>query len=126
MCSVFPGSSGRSCHRCPLVPLPAPLTEGGLTSLSTSKVCAKEFKEFVEKLKEKFSSALRNPNLEIPDTLQELFARCGLPRPPGTTQALWRVAGARAELRLWPQPCVPSPAPADLTQPSCWGRGVFC
>ncbi|KAM6166644.1 general transcription factor 3C polypeptide 1 isoform 2-T2 [Erethizon dorsatum] len=39
------------------------------------KVCAKEFKEFVEKLKEKFSSALRNPNLEIPDTLQELFAR---------------------------------------------------
>ncbi|XP_005405198.1 PREDICTED: general transcription factor 3C polypeptide 1 [Chinchilla lanigera] len=39
------------------------------------KVCAKEFKEFVEKLKEKFSSALRNPNLDIPDTLQELFAR---------------------------------------------------
>ncbi|XP_047388879.1 general transcription factor 3C polypeptide 1 isoform X3 [Sciurus carolinensis] len=39
------------------------------------KVCAQEFKEFVEKLKEKFSSALRNPNLEIPDTLQELFAR---------------------------------------------------
>uniref|UniRef100_A0A9L0IWV0 Ral transcription factor IIIC subunit 1 n=1 Tax=Equus asinus TaxID=9793 RepID=A0A9L0IWV0_EQUAS len=39
------------------------------------KVCASEFKEFVEKLKEKFSSALRNPNLEIPDTLQELFAR---------------------------------------------------
>lgn len=39
------------------------------------KVCAKEFKEFVEKLKEKFSSGLRNPNLEIPDTLQELFAK---------------------------------------------------
>ncbi|XP_004439572.1 PREDICTED: general transcription factor 3C polypeptide 1 [Ceratotherium simum simum] len=39
------------------------------------KVCANEFKEFVEKLKEKFSSALRNPNLEIPDTLQELFAK---------------------------------------------------
>ncbi|XP_037669883.1 general transcription factor 3C polypeptide 1 isoform X2 [Choloepus didactylus] len=39
------------------------------------KVCASEFKEFVGKLKEKFSSALKNPNLEIPDTLQELFAR---------------------------------------------------
>ncbi|XP_059010754.1 general transcription factor 3C polypeptide 1 isoform X1 [Mustela lutreola] len=39
------------------------------------KVCASEFKEFVEKLKEKFSSSLKNPNLEIPDTLQELFAR---------------------------------------------------
>ncbi|XP_057604744.1 general transcription factor 3C polypeptide 1 isoform X2 [Hippopotamus amphibius kiboko] len=39
------------------------------------KVCANEFKEFVERLKEKFSSALRNPNLEIPDTLKELFAR---------------------------------------------------
>ncbi|KAB0394536.1 hypothetical protein E2I00_004116 [Balaenoptera physalus] len=38
------------------------------------KVCASEFKEFVEKLKEKFSSALKNPNLEIPDTLKELFA----------------------------------------------------
>ncbi|XP_036268902.1 general transcription factor 3C polypeptide 1 isoform X1 [Pipistrellus kuhlii] len=39
------------------------------------KVCASEFKEFVEKLKKKFSSSLKNPNLEIPDTLQELFAR---------------------------------------------------
>ncbi|KAM4829869.1 general transcription factor 3C polypeptide 1 [Thomomys bottae] len=39
------------------------------------KVCADEFKEFVEKLKEKFSSALKNTNLEIPDTLQELFSR---------------------------------------------------
>ncbi|XP_010989212.2 general transcription factor 3C polypeptide 1 isoform X1 [Camelus dromedarius] len=39
------------------------------------KVCASEFKEFVEKLKEKFSSALKDPNLEIPDTLEELFAR---------------------------------------------------
>ncbi|XP_048189267.1 general transcription factor 3C polypeptide 1 isoform X4 [Perognathus longimembris pacificus] len=39
------------------------------------KVCANEFKEFVEKLKEKFSSALKNTNMEIPDTLQELFSR---------------------------------------------------
>ncbi|XP_030315833.1 general transcription factor 3C polypeptide 1 isoform X2 [Calypte anna] len=39
------------------------------------KVCAKEFKEFVERLKEKFSSTLGNPKLEIPDTLQELFSR---------------------------------------------------
>uniref|UniRef100_A0A8D1VDV0 General transcription factor 3C polypeptide 1 n=1 Tax=Sus scrofa TaxID=9823 RepID=A0A8D1VDV0_PIG len=39
------------------------------------KVCASEFKEFVEKLKEKFSSALKNSSLEIPDTLKELFAR---------------------------------------------------
>ncbi|XP_006896693.1 PREDICTED: general transcription factor 3C polypeptide 1 [Elephantulus edwardii] len=39
------------------------------------KVCASEFKEFVEKLKVKFSSSLKNPDLEIPDTLQELFAR---------------------------------------------------
>ncbi|XP_012587099.1 PREDICTED: general transcription factor 3C polypeptide 1 [Condylura cristata] len=39
------------------------------------KVCANEFKEFVEKLKEKFTSSLKNPNLDIPDTLQELFAR---------------------------------------------------
>ncbi|NXN15434.1 TF3C1 factor, partial [Indicator maculatus] len=39
------------------------------------QVCAKEFKEFVERLKEKFSSTLGNPKLEIPDTLQELFAR---------------------------------------------------
>lgn len=31
----------------------------------------------MEKLKEKFSSSLKNPNLEIPDTLQELFARSG-------------------------------------------------
>ncbi|KAM9096261.1 general transcription factor 3C polypeptide 1 isoform X3 [Sarcophilus harrisii] len=39
------------------------------------EVCAEEFKEFVERLKEKFSSALRNPDLEIPDTLQDLFSR---------------------------------------------------
>ncbi|XP_071427563.1 general transcription factor 3C polypeptide 1 isoform X1 [Pithys albifrons albifrons] len=39
------------------------------------QVCAKEFKEFVERLKEKFSSTLGNPRLEIPDTLQELFSR---------------------------------------------------
>uniref|UniRef100_A0A8C0F3L4 General transcription factor IIIC subunit 1 n=1 Tax=Bubo bubo TaxID=30461 RepID=A0A8C0F3L4_BUBBB len=38
------------------------------------QVCAKEFKEFVERLKEKFSSTLGNPKLEIPDTLQELFS----------------------------------------------------
>uniref|UniRef100_A0A8C3RQ57 General transcription factor IIIC subunit 1 n=1 Tax=Chelydra serpentina TaxID=8475 RepID=A0A8C3RQ57_CHESE len=37
------------------------------------QVCAKEFKDFVERLKEKFSSTLGNPKLEIPDTLQELF-----------------------------------------------------
>ncbi|XP_050173163.1 general transcription factor 3C polypeptide 1 isoform X3 [Myiozetetes cayanensis] len=39
------------------------------------QVCAKEFKEFVERLKEKFCSTLGNPKLEIPDTLQELFSR---------------------------------------------------
>ncbi|XP_075292633.1 general transcription factor 3C polypeptide 1 isoform X2 [Opisthocomus hoazin] len=39
------------------------------------QVCAKEFKEFVERLKEKFSSTLGNPKLEIPDTLQELFSK---------------------------------------------------
>ncbi|KFW77633.1 General transcription factor 3C polypeptide 1, partial [Phalacrocorax carbo] len=39
------------------------------------QVCAKEFKEFVERLGEKFSSTLGNPKLEIPDTLQELFSR---------------------------------------------------
>ncbi|XP_074866838.1 general transcription factor 3C polypeptide 1 isoform X2 [Carettochelys insculpta] len=39
------------------------------------QVCAKEFKEFVERLKEKFSSTLGNPTLEIPDTLQELYCR---------------------------------------------------
>ncbi|NXY06078.1 TF3C1 factor, partial [Pteruthius melanotis] len=39
------------------------------------QVCAKEFKEFVERLKEKFSSTLGNPQLEIPDTLEELFSR---------------------------------------------------
>lgn len=41
----------------------------------TCQVCANEFKEFVERLREKFSSALRNPNLDVPDTLEELFAR---------------------------------------------------
>ena len=50
--------------------------ERGLkVSLSRRPVCASEFKEFVAKLREKFSSALKNPNLEIPDTLEELFAR---------------------------------------------------
>ncbi|XP_044289297.1 general transcription factor 3C polypeptide 1 isoform X1 [Varanus komodoensis] len=39
------------------------------------KVCAEEFKEFVERLKEKFSSALGNPKPAIPDTLEELFRR---------------------------------------------------
>uniref|UniRef100_A0A8C2TZW0 Ral transcription factor IIIC subunit 1 n=1 Tax=Coturnix japonica TaxID=93934 RepID=A0A8C2TZW0_COTJA len=39
------------------------------------QVCAAEFKQFVERLKTKFSSTLGNPKLEIPDTLQELFAR---------------------------------------------------
>ncbi|NXK47461.1 TF3C1 factor, partial [Chauna torquata] len=39
------------------------------------QVCATEFKQFVERLKEKFSSTLGNPELEIPDTLQELFSR---------------------------------------------------
>uniref|UniRef100_A0A8C8RN74 General transcription factor IIIC subunit 1 n=1 Tax=Pelusios castaneus TaxID=367368 RepID=A0A8C8RN74_9SAUR len=39
------------------------------------QMCAKEFKDFVERLKEKFSSTLGNPKLEIPDTLQELYSR---------------------------------------------------
>uniref|UniRef100_A0A8D0HWB2 Ral transcription factor IIIC subunit 1 n=1 Tax=Sphenodon punctatus TaxID=8508 RepID=A0A8D0HWB2_SPHPU len=39
------------------------------------KVCGEEFKDFVEKLKEKFSSTLGNPILEIPNTRQELFHR---------------------------------------------------
>ncbi|XP_053220047.1 general transcription factor 3C polypeptide 1 isoform X3 [Podarcis raffonei] len=39
------------------------------------KVCAEEFKEFVERLKEKFSSTLGNPRPAIPDTLEELFRR---------------------------------------------------
>ncbi|XP_015265433.1 PREDICTED: general transcription factor 3C polypeptide 1 [Gekko japonicus] len=39
------------------------------------KVCAEEFKEFVERLKVKFSSTLGNPRPAIPDTLEELFRR---------------------------------------------------
>uniref|UniRef100_A0A8B9Y541 Ral transcription factor IIIC subunit 1 n=1 Tax=Bos mutus grunniens TaxID=30521 RepID=A0A8B9Y541_BOSMU len=39
------------------------------------KVCASEFKEFVAKLREKFSSALKNPNLEIPDTPRSCLYR---------------------------------------------------
>ncbi|XP_042293819.1 general transcription factor 3C polypeptide 1 isoform X2 [Sceloporus undulatus] len=39
------------------------------------KVCSEEFREFVERLKEKFSSALGNPRSAIPDTLEELFRR---------------------------------------------------
>lgn len=50
-------------------------TEVGNIFLLLSKVCAAEFKQFVERLKAKFSSTLGNPKLEIPDTLQELFAR---------------------------------------------------
>lgn len=49
--------------------------EVGNIFLLLSKVCAAEFKQFVERLKAKFSSTLGNPKLEIPDTLQELFAR---------------------------------------------------
>uniref|UniRef100_A0A8D2J9I0 General transcription factor IIIC subunit 1 n=1 Tax=Varanus komodoensis TaxID=61221 RepID=A0A8D2J9I0_VARKO len=50
------------------------------------KVCAEEFKEFVERLKEKFSSALGNPKPAIPDTLEELFRRY-LPQWPSFDQA---------------------------------------
>uniref|UniRef100_A0ACB8FK47 Uncharacterized protein n=1 Tax=Sphaerodactylus townsendi TaxID=933632 RepID=A0ACB8FK47_9SAUR len=39
------------------------------------KVCAEEFKEFVGRLKVKFSSTLGNPRPAIPDTLEELFHR---------------------------------------------------
>ncbi|XP_078096867.1 general transcription factor IIIC subunit 1 isoform X2 [Mustelus asterias] len=39
------------------------------------KVCAEEFKEFVGRLRQKFTSAIGSGNIEIPDTLQELFAR---------------------------------------------------
>uniref|UniRef100_UPI00398EFA82 general transcription factor 3C polypeptide 1 isoform X2 n=1 Tax=Pristiophorus japonicus TaxID=55135 RepID=UPI00398EFA82 len=39
------------------------------------KVCAEEFKEFVARLRQKFSSAIGSGNIEIPNTLQELFAR---------------------------------------------------
>ncbi|XP_075686174.1 general transcription factor 3C polypeptide 1 isoform X2 [Rhinoderma darwinii] len=39
------------------------------------KVCAAEFKEYVERLKLKFSSALGDPMNEIPDTVDELFNR---------------------------------------------------
>lgn len=49
--------------------------EVGNIFLLLLKVCAAEFKQFVERLKTKFSSTLGNPKLEIPDTLQELFAR---------------------------------------------------
>uniref|UniRef100_A0A8C5S921 Ral transcription factor IIIC subunit 1 n=1 Tax=Laticauda laticaudata TaxID=8630 RepID=A0A8C5S921_LATLA len=40
-----------------------------------AKVCSEEFKEFVERLKEKFSSTLGIPRPAIPDTLQDLFLR---------------------------------------------------
>lgn len=46
-------------------------------SSSFGKVCAEEFKDFVERLKVKFSSALGNPRPAIPDTLEELFCRYG-------------------------------------------------
>ncbi|XP_043945407.1 general transcription factor 3C polypeptide 1 [Protopterus annectens] len=39
------------------------------------KICAEEYKELVERLRKKFSSTLGDPNLEIPDTVQELFKR---------------------------------------------------
>ncbi|KAJ1098406.1 hypothetical protein NDU88_003517 [Pleurodeles waltl] len=39
------------------------------------QVCAEEFSEFVEKLKEKLSSTIGNIQTEIPETLQELFKR---------------------------------------------------
>ncbi|KAJ6655987.1 hypothetical protein lerEdw1_004572 [Lerista edwardsae] len=39
------------------------------------KVCAEEFKDFVERLKVKFSSARGSPRPAIPDTLEELFCR---------------------------------------------------
>lgn len=39
------------------------------------QVCAEEFREFVEKLKEKLSSTIGNLQIEVPDTLQELFKR---------------------------------------------------
>ncbi|KAE8579890.1 hypothetical protein XENTR_v10024224 [Xenopus tropicalis] len=39
------------------------------------KVCAAEYKELVERLKKKFSSTLGYPTYEIPDTVDELFAR---------------------------------------------------
>nr|XP_056722226.1 general transcription factor 3C polypeptide 1 [Euleptes europaea] len=39
------------------------------------KTCAEEFKEFVDRLKVKFSSTLGNPRPAIPDTLEELFRR---------------------------------------------------
>ncbi|MEE6498452.1 hypothetical protein FKM82_003105 [Ascaphus truei] len=39
------------------------------------KVCAGEFKEFVESLRQKFSTSLCRPASEIPDTVHELFDR---------------------------------------------------
>ncbi|KAM6423805.1 general transcription factor 3C polypeptide 1 isoform 2-T2 [Liasis olivaceus] len=39
------------------------------------KVCSEEFKDFVERLKEKFSSTLGIPRPAIPDTLEDLFLR---------------------------------------------------
>lgn len=40
-----------------------------------AKVCAAEFKEFVDRLKLKFSSALGDPMYDIPDSVDELFNR---------------------------------------------------
>ncbi|XP_077131406.1 general transcription factor 3C polypeptide 1 isoform X2 [Ranitomeya variabilis] len=40
-----------------------------------AKVCAAEFKEFVDRLKLKFSSSLGDTIYEIPDTINELFNR---------------------------------------------------
>uniref|UniRef100_A0A4W3I2B9 Ral transcription factor IIIC subunit 1 n=1 Tax=Callorhinchus milii TaxID=7868 RepID=A0A4W3I2B9_CALMI len=41
----------------------------------TAQVCSAEFKVFVGRLREKFSSTIGSGNIDIPDTLQELFAR---------------------------------------------------
>ncbi|XP_072275266.1 general transcription factor 3C polypeptide 1 [Pyxicephalus adspersus] len=39
------------------------------------KICAAEFKEFVDRLKVKFSSKMDDPAYEIPDTVEDLFNR---------------------------------------------------
>ncbi|XP_053550449.1 general transcription factor 3C polypeptide 1 isoform X2 [Bombina bombina] len=39
------------------------------------KVCAEEFKDFVERLKQKFSTALGHTPYEVPDTVHELYQR---------------------------------------------------
>lgn len=39
------------------------------------KICAAEFKEFVERLKVKFSTKMDDPAYAIPETVDELFNR---------------------------------------------------